>query len=106
MSEVGRTRVVVGVGDSLAALQALRYAVTEARRRGSVLRAVRVLPYGLDVYGHYPSGLAEDATAVIRRAFDEASGSLPPDLDFELTVVDGAVGPASLRRPPTMATCS
>ncbi len=34
-------RVVVGVGDSLASLEALRYAVSEARRRGALLVAVR-----------------------------------------------------------------
>jgi nucleotide-binding universal stress UspA family protein len=93
MNEAKRTRVVVGVGESPAALRALRYAVAEARRRGAVLRAVRVLQYGPDVYGLYPSWLAEDASGVIRRAFDEALGGLPPDLEAEMTVVDGAVGP-------------
>jgi nucleotide-binding universal stress UspA family protein len=93
MNEVRRTRVVVGVGESPAGLQALRYAVAEARRRGSVLHVVRVLQYGSDVYGLYPSRLAEDASGVIQRAFDEALGGLPPDLEAEMIVVDGAVGP-------------
>jgi len=36
--------------------------------------------------------------AVIGRAFDEALGGLPPDLEVELTVVDGAVGPSLVAR--------
>ena len=45
-------RVVVGVGESLAALQALRYAVAEARRRGWALRAVRVWQAGTPWHGY------------------------------------------------------
>jgi nucleotide-binding universal stress UspA family protein len=88
-------RVVVGVGESLAALEALRYAVAEARRRGSVLCAVRVDQYGVSRRGHgqdlYPAWLAEHAPRVIRRAFDQAMGGPPHDLKVELTIVEGAV---------------
>jgi nucleotide-binding universal stress UspA family protein len=98
MKDTRRARVVVGVGESLAALQALRYAVAEARRRGTRLRAVRVW------YVNVPLG-AEDgkkcrieagalAAATIRRSFERAMGGLPRDLDLELIAVEGALGPA------------
>ncbi len=102
MDEATGGRVVVGVGESLAALQALRYAVTEARRRGSALRAVRVwragTPWsGFDVDpGRIVAGAAAEST--IRRSFEQAMGGLPRDLDFELIAVEGAVGPALVRQ--------
>ena len=98
MDEATGGRVVVGVGESLAALQALRYAVAEARRRGSALRAVRVWQagtpwHGYDVYqGRIGAGAAAEST--IRRSFEQAMGGLPRDLDFELIAVEGAVGSA------------
>jgi nucleotide-binding universal stress UspA family protein len=97
MNETGRARVVVGVGESLAGLQALRYAVAEARRRGSVLRAVRAWQVGV-LRGGYVVDPCRDqvgaeADATIRRSFDAAMGGLPQDLDFELIAVEGAIGP-------------
>jgi nucleotide-binding universal stress UspA family protein len=91
-------RVVVGVGESLAALQALRYAVVEARRRGSELRAVRVWQAGTPWHG-YDLDLGRrqagaDADATIRRSFEQAMGGLPRDLDFELIAVEGSIARA------------
>jgi nucleotide-binding universal stress UspA family protein len=97
MDDRQRQTVVVGVGESLAALQALRYAVTEARRRDALLRAVRA--WQLNVYGptdDWNTGrmvAGAKADAMIRRAFQEAMGGLPRDLSFELMAVEGAVGP-------------
>jgi nucleotide-binding universal stress UspA family protein len=91
-------RVVVGVGESLAALQALRYAVTEARRRGSALRAVRVWRAGTPWHGYdVDQGRRQagaDADATILRSFEQAMGGLPRDLDFELIAVEGLIAPA------------
>jgi nucleotide-binding universal stress UspA family protein len=98
MNETGHTRVVVGVGESLAGLQALRYAVAEARRRGSVLRAVRAWQFGVPWSGydvnHFRDQAGAEADATIRRSFDAAMGGLPRDLEFELIAVEGEIGPA------------
>jgi len=97
-------RVVVGVGESLAAMQALRYAVAEARRRGAALRAVRVWRagtpwHGYDVdQGRIVAGAAAEST--IRRSFDQAMGGLPRDLDFELIAVEGGVGSTLVAQAP------
>jgi nucleotide-binding universal stress UspA family protein len=91
------SRVVVGVGESLSALQALRFAVAEARRRNTLLRAVRV--WHVDVPWHgvevNTRGIdaGDEAVSTIQRAFDRAMGSLPRNLDIELIAVEGAVGP-------------
>lgn len=91
-----RQAVVVGVGESLAALEALRYAVAAARRRESLLRAVRT--WEVNIYRHTDDWdtscmvAGAKADAMIRRAFEQAMGSLPRDLDFELMAVEGAVG--------------
>lgn len=91
-------RVVVGVSESLAALQALRYAVVEARRRQCPLRAVRVWQAGLPWCG-YDVDLCRDvagaeAEASIRRCFERAMGGLPEELEVDLTAVEGSVGHA------------
>ena len=102
MDEATGGRVVVGVSESLAALQALRYAVAEAQRRGCPLRAVRVWRAGTPWYGYdvdlggIVAGAAAEST--IRRSFEEAMGGLPGDLDFELIAVEGMVGPALVRQ--------
>lgn len=98
MNVANAGRVVVGVGESLAALQALRHAVAEARWRGCPLRAVRVWQFGVPWRG-YDVGLCRDeagaeATATIRRCFELAMGGLPRDLELILTAVEGPVGPA------------
>jgi nucleotide-binding universal stress UspA family protein len=102
MIETERGCVVVGVGESPAGLQALRYAVAEARRRGFVLRAVRAWQVGVPWSG-YDVDLCRDqaganADAMIRTSFDTAMGGLPRDLDFELIAVEGATGAALVQQ--------
>lgn len=90
-------RVVVGVEDSLAGLQALRYAVAEARRRHARLVAVR----GWQVPASWTGGhaawwgheLAGDARLAIHAAFHAALGGLPADVPVQLCIVRGAPGP-------------
>ena len=86
-------RVVVGVGHSLGAYQALRYAVGEARRRRTDLLAVRA--YRSTGYGQGPlpvDCVAGAALAVVEVAFAEALGGAPPDLAVEVVVREGHAG--------------
>jgi len=101
MAATRRAAVVVGIDESLAGLAALRYAVGEARRRECGLRAVRVWQVG--AFRAYDAGLgeaaaaqavAEDAAAMVRRAFESAMGGVPRDIEIQAGVVEGAVVPA------------
>lgn len=93
--------VVIGIDDTLSGLQALRWAVAEARARSRPLKAVRVWQPG-------PSGLyptlqdqreeeASAAAQLVRRMFAETMGGLPPDMHVETVAVPDAVGPALVR---------
>lgn len=90
-------RVVVGVGGSLASLEALRYAVSEARRRDALLVAVRAWlvqgpGHGEDL-GQWRIEAGAAAAATVRQSFDQAMGGLPRNLDLEMLAVEGAIGP-------------
>ena len=83
-------RVVVGIGHSLGAYEALRYAVVEARRRHTTLLAVRA--YRSTAYGQSPlpvDVVAGAALVVVEVAFAEALGGAPPDLPLEVVVREG-----------------
>jgi hypothetical protein len=82
----------------MASLQALRYAVAEARRRRARLVAIRTwqLPSAW-TGGHvvwWGHELADDARVVLHAAFHSALGGLPADVPAQLSVVRGAPGPA------------
>ena len=79
MENTHQPRVVVAVGHSLAGLAALRVAVAMARSRHAPLRAVRAT-----------AGVGAADDEYIRRAFDEAVGGIPPDLDVHLDVSFGS----------------
>jgi nucleotide-binding universal stress UspA family protein len=86
-------RVVVGVGRSLGAYQALRYAVAEARRLEAVLVAVRTFHLTNGEEGLLNATLLTKAAAEqVRSAFIEAVGLLPPDLEVEIVVLTGPPG--------------
>lgn len=94
-------RVVVGVDGSAGSLEALRYALGQARRLEATLMPVLAwqLPGGEIAARRAPSPqytqlLGEFAEAALRRAFEEAAGGLPPDINTELYVIRGAAGPA------------
>jgi nucleotide-binding universal stress UspA family protein len=76
-------RVIVGVDESLAGLRALRLAVTEARRRGAVLHAIRVWNFN-PAWGSTPGDwyqeIEREAADTLERAFTEAMGGIPGDL--------------------------
>jgi nucleotide-binding universal stress UspA family protein len=93
MAATRNPRVVVGVDLSLAGLQALRFAVAEARRRGTSLRAVRAWQfgpgwYGLDV-GPHAAALADEAAMTILSAFQQAMGGLPGDVRVDAQAIEG-----------------
>jgi nucleotide-binding universal stress UspA family protein len=88
-------RVVVGVGRSLGAYQALRYAVGEARRRGVTLVAVRTFHLANGEEGLLNAALLTSAAAEqVRAAFTEAIGQFPPDVESEIVVLVGPAGSA------------
>jgi nucleotide-binding universal stress UspA family protein len=96
MANVGTGRVIVGVGRSSSAYQALRHAVAEARRRGVSLLAVRVFrstAYIRGLLGETPAvaALAEVETAVseVELAFAEALGGVPTDMPVEIIARNG-----------------
>jgi nucleotide-binding universal stress UspA family protein len=88
-------RVVVGVDGSPGSLQALRFAVCEARAAEAVLVPVIAwLPPGGDISNRsYPLALARElrteAEHELLTAFDEALGGVPIDLRVEPQVVRG-----------------
>ncbi len=98
MNQNETSRVIVGVSESLAGLQALRYAVAEVRRRGAVLHAVRAWQFaspwrGYDAYMGRED-LAATAEATVRSAFDLAMGGVPDDVAVSMVIAEAPTGPA------------
>jgi nucleotide-binding universal stress UspA family protein len=99
MSHSGR--VVVGVSGTPTSLQALRAAVSEARRSGARLSAVLAWtpPGGEISYRRAPCPpllriWEDEAVWRLRNSFDEAFGGVPTDLPVELVTVRGEAGAA------------
>ena len=93
MNTQGTGRVIVGISESLAGFQALRYAVGEARRRDAELVAVRA--YSYSYYGGASQflGLLEDAAqVVVVSAFTEALGGPPRDVRTRIVRREGRPG--------------
>lgn len=85
-------RVIVGVSNSLAGYQALRYAVGEARRRGADLIAVRAYRYSY--YGgasQFALVVYQAAQAEVAAALSEALGGPPRDVTTRVRVCEGGV---------------
>jgi nucleotide-binding universal stress UspA family protein len=98
MNETRSAQVVVGMSGSPASLQALRQAVTEARRRGATLAVVHAYRGGGSADAALMCALRESnaAAALPRLAtwIDEALGGLPADLAVrQIVVCGGAPGP-------------
>lgn len=84
--------VVVGVDGTAANQGALRYAVEEARRSGSRVRLVHVVPDRVPVSPMMPilpDGLTETGEAVLRRA-EEVVRDLAPHVDLETWLRHGS----------------
>lgn len=93
MTSRGTGRVIVGVQDCLAGLQALRCAVTEARRRAAPLCAVRAwtFPYAGQSVGlrAWRQELVDEAALTVYGAFTTALGCLPVDVDVRVVAPEG-----------------
>jgi nucleotide-binding universal stress UspA family protein len=81
-------RIVLGVSTSPAGLQALRYGVTESRRRGAPLYAVRAFAFEPPWHGpevaRFRDQFAADALRYVREAFDTAMAGVPCDIDVRI----------------------
>ncbi|MFY1671525.1 universal stress protein [Plantactinospora sp. WMMB334] len=90
-------RIIVGVADTLAGLRALRLAVAEARRRRTVLHAVRVWDYDTSWQGTetcFVREMDQQARAEAVAAFAVAMGAVPTDVRVEITTLAGRPGSA------------
>lgn len=92
-------RVIVGIHDSVAGLQALRRAVEEARRRRATVYLVRVI----NTASRYPGGAMWPveplawAAEYAHEALDKALGGMPRDVKVRTVALEGAVGAALVR---------
>jgi len=94
-------RVVVGVDGSPGSLEALRFALGQARLLEATLVPVLAwIPPGGEVPARrmpspeYTHLLAEQARKQLLRAFDEGLGGLPREVPVESWVIRGSTGPA------------
>jgi nucleotide-binding universal stress UspA family protein len=91
--------IVVGTDGSDPSRAALRWAATEARRRGTGLRVVTCWSYPMLPWGPYQPPLSHqdfevEAREVAEREVEEVLGPDRRSLDVEIAVLEG---PASLR---------
>jgi nucleotide-binding universal stress UspA family protein len=90
--DTGSGRVVVGVSDTLAGYEALRFAVDAARElRTSLIavRAVRTTP-AADSWPELRQALHDVAAAEVARTFDQAVGGEPSDIDVAVRTESGS----------------
>lgn len=100
-------RVVVGIDDSPAGLEALRWAIGHARSSGAPLLAVRAWALGLPRHGglrrhtsrnpiviaFHGTEASHAAGKLARRAFCAVAGDVPDDLDVTIETPEGNPGP-------------
>ncbi|RKR86835.1 universal stress protein family protein [Micromonospora pisi] len=95
-------RVVVGVDASIGGLQALRFAVTQARVSHRPLRAVRAWSGPTTwrdparMVERWRDELARGAHRYVMSAFVTALGSVPDDVVVDVAVPEGDPGPSLL----------
>jgi nucleotide-binding universal stress UspA family protein len=93
MEPNGNGQVVVGVCATHAGFQAIRYAVTEARRRGQPLVAVRAYrPANPEIGSPFRHALAESVAEELTRALVEALGAVPTDIPVRGLIRAGSPG--------------
>jgi nucleotide-binding universal stress UspA family protein len=96
MGGEGERRVIVGIQDSVAGLQALRRGIEEACRRGATLYAVRAVDGGA---GRYPGAamwqaeLTVWAAELARETLVKALGGIPPGIEVRAVAFEAAAGP-------------
>jgi nucleotide-binding universal stress UspA family protein len=97
MSSEQERRVVIGIQDSVAGLQAVRRGVEEARRRDATVYAVRAVNCAAGRYpgaAMWPAELAVWATELAQQAFVKALGGIPPDVEVRIMALEAPPGPA------------
>jgi nucleotide-binding universal stress UspA family protein len=91
-------RVVIGVQDSIAGVNALRRGVAEARRRHATVYAVRAsTSRRASGYLAGRTRRVEQTTRAAQSALDvfvRAVGGIPPDVEVRVIAVDEPAGPA------------
>src|SRR5689334_6727295 len=85
MQTAANGRVVVGINDTLAGCQALRYAVAQARERGVPLVAARAFRCSGPTAA-WRDALTEANAEYVRRLFVTALGGFPSDVRVEVAV--------------------
>lgn len=90
------SRVIVGIQDSVAGLQALRHGVAEARRRGATVYLVRVVksPAGYLGSVSWRTELAVTAADYAQQVLVNALGGIPRDVQVRTAALEGAPAPA------------
>lgn len=97
MSGERERRVIVGIQDSVAGLQALRRGVEEARRRGATLYLVGVVSGGAGRYSDatvWSAELGVWAAQYAQQALVKALGGIPRDVYMRTVALEGVTGPA------------
>ncbi len=97
METTGAGRIVVGVANTLAGYQALRFAVEQARGTGRPLVVVRTFPHSRKESWEWRMVMARQARAGVIEAFVEAFGAIPADLTITVIVEPGPAGAALAR---------
>jgi nucleotide-binding universal stress UspA family protein len=104
MDSAGSGRVVLGVANTLAGYEALRFAVQAARELRVPLVAVRAVKAAVaaDAWPPLRQALHDAAAAEVARAFEEALGGAPGAVAVTVTTVSGSphdVLPSIANRP-------
>jgi nucleotide-binding universal stress UspA family protein len=93
--EGDRAKVIVGISPSLSGLEALRFAIAEARRSRVPLVAVRAWFFPTGVRARptweWERELAAEARRCITAAFQTAVGDVPDDIDVVARTPSGRV---------------
>jgi nucleotide-binding universal stress UspA family protein len=96
---IRESRVIVGIQDSVAGLQALRHGVAEARRCGATVYLVRVVRSRAGYFGGvaWRTELAVAAADYAQQVLVNAFGGIPRDVQVRTVALEGLVGPALVR---------
>jgi nucleotide-binding universal stress UspA family protein len=93
------SRVIVGIQESVAGLQALRRGVDEARRRGATVYLVRVVksPAGYVGGVAWRTELSVTAAEHAEQVLFNALGGIPRDVEVRIVALEGPAAPALVR---------
>jgi nucleotide-binding universal stress UspA family protein len=92
-------RVIVGIQDSVAGLQALRCGVAEARRRGATVYLARVVKSPAGYLGGvaWRTEMSVTAAEYAERVLVDTLGGIPRDVEVRTVALEGTAAPALVR---------